>query len=294
MQRADVEFTSGGLQCAAWLYRPDEPAGDVPCVVMAHGMSLTRHDGLDRYAKIFAVAGVAVLVYDHRYLGDSEGEPRQRIQLTRQVQDRRSAVAFARTVDGVDPDRVVVWGYSFSGGSAAVVAATDPRVAGAILAFPFLDGLARGAVEAKSSLRNLAWFEAQVLKRLVGRSDRVAVTAEPGGRALMVLPGEARGFASLVGPESPWRNEALATPLAVEFMRRPVTKARKVHCPTLIQIGERDISATRGPIEKFARRAPMAEVRRYDLDHWQPFDAVHAAEVAGDQADWLLRHVIAH
>jgi cephalosporin-C deacetylase-like acetyl esterase len=164
MERTDVEFTSGGLRCAAWLYRPDGHAGGVACVVMAHGMSLTRHDGLDQYAKILAAAGVAVLVYDHRYLGDSEGEPRQRIQLTLQVQDRWAAVAFARTVDGVDPDRVVVWGYSFSGGSAAVVAATDPRVAGAILAFPFLDGLARGAAEAKTSLRNLAWFQAQVLK----------------------------------------------------------------------------------------------------------------------------------
>jgi pimeloyl-ACP methyl ester carboxylesterase len=260
--------------------------------VMAHGMSLTRHDGLGRYAEIIAAAGVAVLVYDHRYLGDSEGEPRQRIQLTRQVEDRRSAIEFARLIDGVDPDRIVVWGYSFSGGSAAVAAATDPRVAGAILAFPFLDGLARGAAELRSSLRNLAWFEAQVAKRLIGRSDRVAVTAEPGGRALMALPGEARGFASLVAPDSPWRNEVLATPLAVEFMRRPITRARKVHCPTLIQIGERDISATRGPIEKFARRAPLAELRRYDLDHWQPFDDANAADVAGDQVDWLLRKVV--
>jgi pimeloyl-ACP methyl ester carboxylesterase len=228
--------------------------GTVPCVVMAHGMSLTRHDGLDRYAGILVAAGVAVLVYDHRYLGDSEGEPRQRVQLSRQVQDRRSAIEFARRIDGVDPDRIVV----------------------------------------KSNLRNLAWFEAQVVKRLIGRSDRIPVTAEPGRRAVMVLPGEAHGFASLVASDSPWRNEVLAAPLAVEFMRRPVTKARKLHCPTLIQMGERDISATRGPIEKFARRAPLAELQRYDLDHWQPFEFASAAEVAGDQADWLLRNVVAH
>ncbi|HEV7423543.1 MAG TPA: alpha/beta hydrolase [Mycobacterium sp.] len=293
MERADVEFTSGGLRCAAWFYRPDVTDGDVPCVVMAHGMSLTRHDGLDRYAGILVAAGVAVLVYDHRYLGDSEGEPRQRVQLSRQVQ-RRSAIEFARRIDGVDPDRIVVWGYSFSGGSAAVAAAADPLVAGAILAFPFLDGLARAVVEVKSNLRNLAWFEAQVVKRLIGRSDRIPVTAEPGRRAVMVLPGEAHGFASLVASDSPWRNEVLAAPLAVEFMRRPVTKARKLHCPTLIQMGERDISATRGPIEKFARRAPLVELRRYDLDHWQPFEFASAAEVAGDQADWLLRNVVAH
>ena len=86
----------------------------VPCVVMAHGFSLTRHDGLAPYAEAFARAGAAALIYDHRFIGDSEGEPRQRIQPAEQLEDRRSAVAFARTLDGIDPDRIVVWGYSMS------------------------------------------------------------------------------------------------------------------------------------------------------------------------------------
>ena len=40
---------------------------------MAHGFSLTRHDGLPPYAERLAAAGAAVLVFDHRYLGDSGG-----------------------------------------------------------------------------------------------------------------------------------------------------------------------------------------------------------------------------
>jgi dienelactone hydrolase len=293
MERADVVVTSGGSRCAGWLYRPAVTDRDVPCVVMAHGISLTRHDGSDRYAEILSVAGTAVLVYDHRYLGDSEGEPRQLVQLSRQVRDRRAAIEFARRIDGVDPERIVVWGYSFGGGSAVVAAVADPRVAGTILAFPFLDGMARAAAELKSNPRNLAWFEVQAMKRLVRRSDLIPVTAEPSGRALMVFPGEAHGFASLVSSDSPWRNEVRAAPLVIEGMSRPITKARRLHCPVLIQMGERDISAPRGPIEKFARRAPLAELRRYDLDHWQPFEAANVAKVAGDQADWLLRKVVA-
>lgn len=140
MTRADVTFLSAGTPCAGWLYRPADAVGEVPCVVMAHGMSLTRHDGLAGYAEALAQAGAAVLVYDHRYLGDSDGKPRQRVRMAEQLEDRLSAIAFARTLDGVDPDRIIVWGYSLSGGTATEAAVEDSRVAGAILLCPFLDG----------------------------------------------------------------------------------------------------------------------------------------------------------
>ena len=47
--RSDVEFPSGGLSLAAWLYRPDADS-PVPIVVMAHGFSGTRDMRLDAYA----------------------------------------------------------------------------------------------------------------------------------------------------------------------------------------------------------------------------------------------------
>ncbi len=100
MTREDVTFQSGGDEIAAWLY----PGGST-CVVMAHGFSLTRHDGLDTYATALNQAGATVLVFDHRYLGDSGGEPRQRVRVKQQAEDYRAAVAYARQLDGVDPDQ---------------------------------------------------------------------------------------------------------------------------------------------------------------------------------------------
>jgi poly(3-hydroxybutyrate) depolymerase len=41
MDRKDVTFASGGVDCAAWLYQPDGD-GPSPLVVMAHGFSATR------------------------------------------------------------------------------------------------------------------------------------------------------------------------------------------------------------------------------------------------------------
>ena len=52
-------------------------------------------------------AGYAALVFDYRHLGDSGGEPRQLIDIGRQHDDWRAAIAYARGLDGVDaePDR---------------------------------------------------------------------------------------------------------------------------------------------------------------------------------------------
>ena len=58
MDRIEVAFPSHGSKCAAWLYYPADSDCDVACVVMAHGFSLTRHDGLALYAEAFARAGV--------------------------------------------------------------------------------------------------------------------------------------------------------------------------------------------------------------------------------------------
>ena len=168
MDRTELGFPSGDAWCAAWLYRPATVAGRLPCVVMAHGFSLTRHDGLPRYAEAFCAAGFAVLVYDHRFLGDSHGEPRQRVHLRELLEDRRSAVAFARSIHGIDPDRIVVWGYSMSAGSAVEAAAEDPRIAAAILVCPLLDGRWRAGRALVRDPIGVAWLMAQAARDLVG------------------------------------------------------------------------------------------------------------------------------
>jgi fermentation-respiration switch protein FrsA (DUF1100 family) len=128
-EREDLAFASGDDTCAAWLYRPDGVAGPAPCVVMAHGFSATREDTLPSYAERFAAAGMAVLLFDYRHFGDSTGTPRQLLDIGRQQADYHAAVAFARTLDGIDAQRVGLFGTSFSGGHVVAVAAQDPSVA---------------------------------------------------------------------------------------------------------------------------------------------------------------------
>lgn len=64
-----VEFWSEGAVLRGRLYRPSDGGGSVPVVVMAHGFSATITMTTDRYAEVFADAGIAALLYDHRNFG---------------------------------------------------------------------------------------------------------------------------------------------------------------------------------------------------------------------------------
>jgi len=116
-ERADTEFKSHGTRCGAWHYVP-EGAGPHPYVVMAHGLGATTELGLDDFARKFAEAGYGVLAFDYRHFGMSDGEPRDVISIRRQLQDWESALAYVRTLPGVDCRRIAIWGSSFGGAHA--------------------------------------------------------------------------------------------------------------------------------------------------------------------------------
>src|SRR3954454_10597565 len=122
---ADVEFDAEGVALRGWLYRPRDAASAAPAVVMAHGYNCIKELYLDNYAAALAGAGHVVLAYDHRNFGDSDGEPRQELDPLLQVRDYRNAITFVQTLDGVDPERIGIWGTSLSGGHVLMVAAID-------------------------------------------------------------------------------------------------------------------------------------------------------------------------
>src|SRR5262245_36693938 len=124
--REDIAFDSHGTGCRGWYYPPQQNAA--PAIVMSHGFSAVKEQALDRFADAFAAAGFAVLVFDYRYLGSSDGEPRGRIIPTEQHDDLRAALTWLTARGEVDAKRIGMWGTSYSGGHALVLAALDPRV----------------------------------------------------------------------------------------------------------------------------------------------------------------------
>src|SRR5258708_23129661 len=125
--RRDIEFKSEGLTLRGWLYVPDGAKKPVPTVVMAHGFSCLKEMFLDKYAEVFVKDGLAVLVYDNRNFGDSDGELRLEVDPMAQVRDYQSAISFAQTLPEVDKNRIGISGTSYTGGHVLIVAAIDKR-----------------------------------------------------------------------------------------------------------------------------------------------------------------------
>lgn len=140
-ERRDVTFNSQGLKCAAWYYVPHAASGDKkrPAIVMAHGWSATKEMFLDNFASKFADAGFVVLVFDYRFLGASEGEPRGQLFPADQHEDYRNAMTWVSLQKEVDPNRIGIWGTSYSGAHVLQIAAYDRRVKAVVSQVPGTD-----------------------------------------------------------------------------------------------------------------------------------------------------------
>tara|TARA_B100000676_G_C17888447_1_gene737819 strand:+ start:467 stop:955 length:489 start_codon:yes stop_codon:yes gene_type:complete len=105
-----------------------------PCIVMAHGTSATITMAIDAVAEAIHAAGFSVLLYDHRNLGASDGEPRFQINPWIQGQGYRDAVAYLRTRP--DIDRIALWGVSYSAMEVLVVGALIDDIAAIVAQNP--------------------------------------------------------------------------------------------------------------------------------------------------------------
>ena len=196
--RQDVTFASQGLNCAGWLYTPEElgQKDTRPAIVMAHGFSAVKEMHLTNFAEKFEEAGFVVLVFDYRYFGDSEGEPRGRLIPAEQHEDYKNAITWVSQRPEVDRERLGIWGSSYSGGHVLHLAAFDRRIRAAVSQVPLVNG----------------WENAQRLMRpdiFAGFLDTVAQDREAR------YAGESGASVPVVAPEG--EPSALPTPESYDW-----------------------------------------------------------------------------
>jgi uncharacterized protein len=292
-QRQNVRFDSAGERCAGWLYEPAEAAGPVPCVVMAHGFGALKEGRLDAYAQRFAAAGYAALVFDYRHFGESEGDPRQLLDISREHADWRAAIAHARGLEGVDPDGIVLWGSSFSGGHVIHTAAEDGQLAAVVSQIPHTDGIATlRELDVKRGLR-LTWLGIKDRARaLAGRPPQYMPTVgPPGSLAAMTGDDAGNGYADMYPEGFDWRNEVAARIMLTFPLYSPGREASQVACPILFQVGTDDHITPPAPSIKAAGLAPRGELITYPISHFQIYVGEPFERAVTDQLDFLGRHL---
>ena len=188
----NVKFQSQGLNCAGWLFVPEKlpESQNAPALVMAHGLGAVKEQGLEPFAKQFCQAGFVTLVFDYRHFGDSEGEPRCQHFPLEMAEDYKNAITWLSIQPGVDPERIGIWGTSYSGGLVAHVGTVDPRVKAVVSQVPSMITPAdRQAMNPKK------WAQAgellardRVERYTTGKVNYLKVVAADG--VPCVLPGE--------------------------------------------------------------------------------------------------------
>jgi fermentation-respiration switch protein FrsA (DUF1100 family) len=244
--RRDVEFQSGGETVRGWLYVPDGD-GPFPLVVMAGGWCYVKELVQPHYAERFEREGLAVLLFDYRNFGASDGARRQHIDPVAQVGDYKNAISYAETLPEVDADRIGVWGLSYSGGHVLIVAATDPRVKCVSSQIPVVDGY-RNMRRVHGTL-GFRRFEEAILadrrRRFAGEEEGYFPHAAPDPVAEVSswpFPETYETFKELKAREAPAyenRSSIESAELLMSYSVWPFVP-RILDTPTLVIVAERD------------------------------------------------------
>ncbi len=297
--RENVEFASRGQRCRGWLYRPEGSSGRrAPAIAMAHGFSAVKEMYLPAYAERFCAAGFAVLVFDFRFLGESEGEPRGQVLPAEQHEDFRNAISWLSTQPGIDAGRIGIWGSSYSGGHAMYLAAFDRRVRAAVAQVPavriwpvLLARQGRAALEAMQGL--LAADRTERFRS--GKIAEIPVVAPAGQPCVLSTPDSWEWFQKTGSAMAPtWRNAVTLESLEKMLEYDPTGGIELVApTPLLVVAATADslvpIAAVRAA---FARAGEPKRLVELDCGHFDVYQTEPWHERSASAAtDWFRTHL---
>jgi uncharacterized protein len=294
--RKEVSFKVEGNSINAWLYLPDNLSAPVPCIIMAHGLGGTKNLGLHPYAVRFQDAGMAVLAFDYRYLGASEGQPRQLIWIPFQLQDYAASIEYIRSLKEINPGKIALWGTSLSGGHVIVTAARDRKIACVSAQCPLLDGSAGydqqlHRIGIKYMLRMMGHAQRDLVRSWLRLSPhKIPLVGKPGTVALMADEEAWNTFEELAPDD--YVNEACARIGLRMDKYRPIRQIDKIHCPVLIQVCDYDSALPPGVVKKTSEQLKeLAEVIHYPIGHFDIYRGRNFEIAVNDQIAFFRKHL---
>lgn len=298
--RKDIEFkTDDGVTLRGWHYVPDNARDRLPTVVMAHGYSAVKEMYLDRFAEVFAEAGLACLVFDNRNFGASDGQPRQEIDPWLQVRDYRDAITFAETLETTDPERIGIWGSSYSGGHVLVVGAIDRRVKCVVSQVPLISGHenARRLVRADFIAGFQKMFADDRRSRYAGGAPAMVpvVCADPAGPAALPTADSHQWFTETAKLRAPaWKNEVTLRSVELFMEYEPGAYIGFISpTPLLMVVALNDhLTVADQALSAYERALEPKRLVTLPAGH---FDAYVSgfAQSSGPQRDWFVTHLLA-
>jgi fermentation-respiration switch protein FrsA (DUF1100 family) len=242
-----IEFMSNGLRCIGLKYLPpDMKAGEKrPCIVLAHGFSAVKEMYFTDYAQAFSKAGFVAVVFDYRYLGESEGEPRGQIFPWEQIEDFRNAITFAQMQPEVDAAKIGVFGSSYSGGHVICLGALDRRVKAVASQVPLIDGYAnfQAIVPRAAGAGMIKFLEADRVERYKSGKVNYLPVVAPDNNAVLNTSDSFQWFTETHKKKAPrWENRVTVESIEKFIEYSPAVYLSRVSpTPFLMMVAENDI-----------------------------------------------------
>lgn len=291
-----VEFDADGTKIVGQFFVPANENEKHPTIVMAHGFASVKEMHINRFAEAFAESGFAVLLFDYRHFGESEGSPRQEINPWQQIDDYRHAITFATTLEEVDSERIGVWGTSFSGGHAIVLGATDKRVKCVVSQVPTISGhenaIRRGQAEKQEKL--MQQFASDRIHRLHGGEPAtVQIVPLDAHKGAVFHADDAIEWYANAGENAPnWKNYVTLRSLENTRSYEPGHYIELVSpTPLLLLVAERDyITPTDLSLKAYEKALEPKKLVLLNGGHFEPY--VSGFERAATEAiDWFLNNL---
>jgi dienelactone hydrolase len=292
VEQTRVRFPSGGKSCVGYLFDDGSVHVSKPCVVMGTGFGGTQDTpSIEAAARAFAAGGICALTFDYRNFGESDGHPRQVIDLEGQLEDFHSAVRFVRAIPVIDWKRVALWGTSLGGGHVVVVAARDPEIAAVVAQIPF-NGFPR-EVDGRGWLGSMRLLNAMVRDSFRGWRGKtpyyVPTVGTPQERAVMFTPDAREAISGMTSAH--WRNEIAPRALFALMRYKPSDAARRVRVPLLACIAKGDRETPLELAREIVEEAPCGEAREYPVAHFDFYRPEIREHVIVDQLAFLTKHL---
>jgi len=301
--------TIDGTSLHAWFATPGQGptrGKKWPLVVMAHGFSAQKDFGIPAFANEFLDLGFAVLAFDYRTFGGSDGEPRNVVHVQSHLEDWEASLDYVFTQESlpINKTKVAIWGSSFAGGHVIVIGATSKhksQLKAIISQVPFVDGI-KSLMGLAPTYGILPLLQAtglsikDLVRRSLGLSRQYIPLLAEGNNELRVLPTDDcyAGYGQLL-PKEPlggWKNQVAAS-IFLEFpLYRPTSYASEVVPPVLLLIAENDAlcdpSAVRALGEKLKNKELVVLPK---AGHFDPYVKPRFAETIEAEKNFMLKHL---
>ena len=286
-ERRAVDIWSDGTRMSGDLWLP-AGFGDGtkrPAILLTHGWGGTRSHLNDSYAPKFADAGFVVLTFDYRGWADSDSrlviiddQPapdadgavtvraraiREVVDPLDQIRDISNALDFLYGEDGVDVERIGIWGTSYSGGHVIYMGAHDERIA---------------AIVSQVGYQGVGWTPERERFARQRAVEKARGVIDPIPQGIDLVP-RLRG-----------------TPdLAKMLGYRPIDSAHKIRVPTLvIDVDGEELfnRITNGhAVYEIIKNEAVAEYQTYPGKHYDIYSR-HYSAASSLALEWFKRYLM--